>query len=664
MYKFFTLTLTLIYSMLSTSYAAEVHVLGLNEDLRQTMAALMKPRLEFIGKRPATEWRADDAAFFLKQLLEKEGYSESNVTWELPGNDRILLKAELGTRYVLGNISTISNDPLSEDLINEYFSKIIAEGSFIRRKKNPYLEDYPPQGAANIANYLKSLGYWDASVSVVNVQKQANGKVDIKLNIQRGKIHHIHPPIFTGITPDQITDIRQEITPFVGKPATSKNLSSLNNAVHQYYRDLGYQFANLQVSSQNTTAIEISFNIQTGNIYKIHKTHLSGNKLTRSSRFKRYTSPLKGKIYRESDINEVSKKLLLTGAFKSVRIIPQKISPNEIDLNLEVEEAKPRFIRAYTGVASFDGFVLGASYTNQNFLRKLQTYTIQSEISSRGLLGEISLTEPYFAGIPLSQTTRIYALQRRFEGYKKKQTGLELTFKWKPADSVTSRLYASLDYISLEEDGVTALELGPDNYINTKFGYEHTLDLRDSPVLPTKGFHARGLLEYGSINGDAANSYFRANLNTSYRHQLNNSNNSRLVFRFNTGAILPSDADDLPIDLRLFSGGSDSIRSFGERELGPLSASNDPIGGEAYWNASAEYIHPFNDLIAASVFYDTGNLFADAENYSFSDPTHSLGLGLRIDLPVGPARFEYGYNLNRESGQARGAFHFAIGTQF
>ncbi len=664
MFKFFTLTLTLICSLLSTAHAAQVRVLGLNQDLSQIMASLMKPRLEFIGKRPATEWRADDAAFFLRELLKKEGYSESNVTWELPGNDLILLKAELGTRYVLGNISTISNDPLSQDLINKYFSEIIEEGSLIKRKKNPYLKDYPPQGAANIANHLKSIGYWDATVSVVNVQKQSNGQVNIKLNIQRGKMHDIASPTFTGITPDQITKIRQEITPFIDKPATSKNLSSLKNAVHQYYRDLGYQFVKLKVSSINTSAIEISFNIKTDNIYRIRKINLTGNKLTRSSRFKRYTSPLKGETYRESDINEVSKKLLLTGAFESVRITPHKISANELELNLEVSEAKPRFIRAYGGVASFDGFVLGAAYTNQNFLRKLQTYTIQSEISSRGLLGEISLTEPYFGGIPLSQTTRIYALQRRFDGYRKNQSGFELAFKWNFSDSITSRLYASLDYISLEASGLTAAELGPNDYLNIKYGYEHTLDLRDSPVLPTKGLHARGLLEYGTISGDATNSYFRANLNTSYRHQLNNSNNSRLIFRFNTGAVLPSDADDLPIDLRIFSGGSDSIRSFGERELGPLSASNDPIGGEAYWNASAEYIHPFNDLISASVFYDTGNLFSDAESYSFSDPTQSLGLGLRIDLPVGPARFEYGYNLNRESGEPRGAFHFAIGAKF
>ncbi len=438
----------------------------------------------------------------------------------------------------------------------------------------------------------------------------------------------------------------------------------LNNAVHQHYRDQGYQFAKLGISSQNSSGIEISFDVNTGNLYQVRDITISGNKKTRFSRFNRYVNPLIGETYRESDANEVAKKLLLTGAFESVRLVPQKINANELDLMLEVKEAKPRFVRAYAGGASFDGLLLGASYTNQNFLNKLQTFTARTEINSRGLLGELSLTEPYLAGIPVSQTTRLYALQRKFDGYKKSQTGLEAAFKWEPNASLTSRMYASLDYIALDSSSLTPEELGPGDYINTKVGFEQTLDLRDNPVLPTGGFHARGLLEYGTINGDASNSYFRTDFNASYRYQLKNKSKSRVVLSFNTGAVLPSDSSDLPIDLRLFSGGADSVRSFGERELGPLSTSGEPLGGQAYWNASAEYIHPFNDLFSGLLFYDTGSVFSSTGDYSFSDPSHSLGLGLRIDLPVGPARFEYGFNLNQESGEPSGAFHFAIGAQF
>lgn len=664
MYKsILTYTITVL-SMLSIASAATVRMSGMDEDLTAKMKILVKPRLEYINKRTATEWRADDAAFFLHQLLTKEGYSECKVDWELPGNDVIQLKTNLGTRYLLGNISSVSDDPLAENIIDEYFSELITSGSFIRRKNAPYLKNYPAKGAENIANHLKSIGYWDAKVSIISVTKKPTGLVDIKLNIQRGNIHKILPPTFQGVTQEHLAAMGTQISKYIGTPATTKNISALNNTIDEYFRNAGYQFATLNISSKQTTGIALNFDINTGNIYKIRKVHVTGNERTSKSRFNRYARALDKKVYKESEADEIIKQLLLTGAFESVRIIPEKLNDTELDLQIIVKEAKPNYIRAYTGFASFDGFTLGSSYTNQNFLNKLQRFNVRSEISSRGLLGEISLTEPFFGGVALKHTTRLYALQRDFDGYDKSITGAEASFKWEPDDALTSYLYGAVELVSLDASGLTPAELGPEDYLNLKFGFEQTIDLRNDPILPTAGFHARGLLEYGTISGDASNSYFRTNLNSSYRFIIDKNNNRRIALRFNTGAIFPSDASDFPIDLRNFSGGAKSVRSFGERELGPLSASNDPLGGEAYWNLSAEYIHPFNDLIAVVGFYDTGAVFAEAEDYNFSDATHGIGLGLRLDLPVGPVKLEYGYNLNQKPGEASGAFHFSIGAQF
>ncbi len=664
MRKFILTSTITTLSMLSVASAATVRMSGMNEELTNKMKILVKPRLEYINKRPATEWRADDAAFFLNQLLTEEGYSECKVDWQLPGNNIIQLKANLGTRYLLGNISSINDDQLAESLIDEYFSELITSGSLIRRKNAPFLEDYPEKGAENITNYLKSIGYWDAKTTVASVIKKPTGLVDIKLNIQRGNIHNILPPTFQGVSSEHLSNIAEKIAKYVNSPATTENISALNNAIAEYFRDAGYQFATLDVSSKQTTGIALNFDINTGDIYKIRKVYVTGNERTRSSRFNRYSKALDKEVYKESEVNDVIKKLLLTGAFESVRIIPEKLDDNTLDLKIEVKESKPNFIRAYSGFASYDGFTLGASYTNQNFLNKLQRFNVRSEISSRGLLGEVSLTEPFFAGVPLQQTTRLYALQRDFDGYDKSITGAEASFKWQQDDTLTSYFYTAVDLVSLNPSTLTAAELGPENYLNLRVGFEQTLDLRNDPVLPSAGFHASGLLEYGTISGDASNSYFRTNLNTSYRYIINKDNLKRVALRFNTGAIFPSDASDLPIDLRSFSGGAKSIRSFGERELGSLSASNDPLGGEAFWNLSAEYIHPFNDLVSVVGFYDTGALFAHAEDYSFSDATHGIGLGVRLDLPVGPVKFEYGYNLNRKSGEPSGAFHFSIGAQF
>ena len=70
-----------------------------------------------------------------------------------------------------------------------------------------------------------------------------------------------------------------------------------------------------------------------------------------------------------------------------------------------------------------------------------------------------------------------------------------------------------------------------------------------------------------------------------------------------------------PIDERFFIGGATTVRSFGERQLGPYDQhTGQPIGGEAYTIVNVEYVFPsvLADLRGA-VFFDAGNLRPRAE---------------------------------------------------
>jgi outer membrane translocation and assembly module TamA len=209
---------------------------------------------------------------------------------------------------------------------------------------------------------------------------------------------------------------------------------------------------------------------------------------------------------------------------------------------------------------------------------------------------------------------------------------------------------------------MTAEELGPQDYFNTKLGWRNNLDLRDDPVLPYHGYNGQLLTEIGAVNGDAHTAYLKLDLNNSYRFTLGP--HHHLISRFDVGVITPKDSNKLPIDRRFFSGGSNSVRAVKERTLGPRSLSGDPLGGESYWVGSAEYVRQVKGPLYSSLFYDLGQVYQKADQLDFSDPTHSIGLGARIHLPIGPIRFEYGYNLNRKQHQPRGAFHFSIGASF
>ncbi len=105
------------------------------------------------------------------------------------------------------------------------------------------------------------------------------------------------------------------------------------------------------------------------------------------------------------------------------------------------------------------------------------------------------------------------------------------------------------------------------------------------------------------------------------------------------------------------------MRTFKERDLG-ASLHGYPSGGEAMWNANAELIRKLGGTLKAVAFVDAGSLARHYDELGSSEIEIATGLGLRLDLPIGPVRLEYGYNLTRAPGEPNGTLHFAIGAAF
>ncbi len=143
---------------------------------------------------------------------------------------------------------------------------------------------------------------------------------------------------------------------------------------------------------------------------------------------------------------------------------------------------------------------------------------------------------------------------------------------------------------------------------------------------------------------------------------------SSLAFGARVGIIhsLGENADDpyeLPIDERFFNGGSTTVRSFAERDLGPHD-NGEPIGGEFFTIFNVEYTFPIFGEIQGAIFFDAGNLLPSAEDPGLDDMRYAIGAGLRWKLPIGPVRLDYGVNPDPHEFEARGAFHFSFGFAF
>lgn len=147
-----------------------------------------------------------------------------------------------------------------------------------------------------------------------------------------------------------------------------------------------------------------------------------------------------------------------------------------------------------------------------------------------------------------------------------------------------------------------------------------------------------------------------------------------------TGAALASPSYCTYPDRQFYMGGFDSMRgwlqdAFIPQEYLPqidqgkitcTSQSNCAVplrGGEFMVNPRFELRFPVRAPLDAAIFTDLGNLWNDpADVFSPSLSVRAdVGIGLRVQTPVGPLVFDYGFNVTRKYYEDVGAFHFAIG---
>jgi outer membrane protein insertion porin family len=121
--------------------------------------------------------------------------------------------------------------------------------------------------------------------------------------------------------------------------------------------------------------------------------------------------------------------------------------------------------------------------------------------------------------------------------------------------------------------------------------------------------------------------------------------------------------DLVPLFERLYLGGANNLRGFPFREVGPQQ-NGEPIGGQSMARLTVEWTFPIIEKARGALFYDSGFVNADPWKFDFSHLASDIGAGIRINLPIGPMRLDYGYPIERAGYHGGGHFNFSVGYQF
>ena len=656
------LAIAVLLASTSLAEETELRIVGDDSIKEAELMNALGGRLDHIRLQPATPFRAADAAFLIEQTYLKAGFNQVTIFWKIDGPRLIQIRVEEGPRDLLGEVEVLDvpNEKLNEILVDLF--KLNPSKRATGFRDIPYQEGDAEAGMELMRRQMQSIGFYDAKISIANrTTDPETGEIDFKLNVDAGSIATIVSPQLQG---KSAPGTKAALRTLNGQPATTGNLNLLRSRVEETYQKQGFIRAKVAMNlNRQGKNVQPVFTVTEGQQINLRDIKITGLEKTDPERIEIRLKDLKGTAIDGDLARKRISDLISTGAFSSVRTELQPVGDGVVDALLRIREADARGVSVHGGYDSYEGAFLGAGYYDRNFRGKILNLSTGFEASQRSLLGEVSLSNPWINGSDLSGRVRLFANSRDNEGYNVLRSGLEAGVVWPVSKNYQLEATVGWTINSLTADGLLPGELGETSYQNPFIQFSQKLDYRDNPTLPTTGWHIATPLELGAAIGDDSTGYFRTGFEASYHQPLGSS--GQLALGLRSQLLIPAGGGDrLPIDLRLFNGGARSVRSFRERELGPWSITGYPVGGQASWVANVEYSHLIAGPLRGVAFVDAGGLTRNWEDLGLSNPEVAIGVGLRLDLPIGPVRLEYGHNLTRDGHDPSGTFHFAIGAAF
>jgi outer membrane protein assembly factor BamA len=330
---------------------------------------------------------------------------------------------------------------------------------------------------------------------------------------------------------------------------------------------------------------------------------------------------------------------------------------------------------------------IDSEYHHLNFLGGARTAGVHGRYSSldRGL--RLDFNQPYLFSPHLSLGAEGQQWYTYTPAYQSIVTGgrLTLTHRWSAQSSIaisgmternTSEIKSDVlndptlytDLIALGLDPTTGRQQGTlgavgldlqhstaDNLLNARRGYQIALHAEEAGrVLP-------GTFNYDAVSIDG-------------RHYLPIGSNIVFANRMQIGNIRPAHGKpgEVPFSKKYFLGGAGSVRGWGRYEISPLSGSGLPLGGNTLFAFSSEVRTTLSGNIGGVLFLDGGNVWEQGWAIHLNDLRYAVGPGLRYQTPIGPIRFDFGYQLNPipnlvvngKPEQRHWRIHFSIGQAF
>lgn len=614
----------------------------------------------------------------IKTLYRDKGFYRTEVTADIKQTDKdrvnISFVVEEGVKVYIRGIRFSGNTAFTDKELRKEMSTSekgllswLTESGKLKR-------DLLEQDRARIGALYHNSGFLEARIGEPAVTYEED-RLYINIDIEEGARYRVGTIEIEGDIIGDKNDLFQFVELGQEKFFSRKILRDDMLRLTDHYAEKGYAFADVEPALRKNAEdlrMDVTIRISKGNLVHVNRVNIKGNTRTRDRVIRREIMVQEGGILDAGAVRKSSERLQRLGYFEEVNVRPEPtVQENIMDVVVELKEKPTGTFSIGAGYSSVDSLMFMSQISENNFLGKGQKLSLQANLSSSSTQYNLSFTEPRLNDTKLLFGYDLYNWSREYDDYTKNSTGGSLRFaypvweKWHLGWGYGFDDTKLTDVLPTASLGIReSLDIETTSYIRLGL----SKDTRDKFVDPSKGALTSLSIKHAGLFLGGDSSFTKYEASSSWYYPLW----KETVFHVkgSMGYVIENEDRKLPVYEKFYLGGMSTIRGFDNGKISPLEPNGlgglDRVGGEKMWYANFEWIFPlFKEAgLKGLIFYDTGNVYRDSENWSLDDLRHSVGVGFRWLSPMGPLRLEWGYNLDPEPGEKQGLWDFSIGGMF
>lgn len=541
---------------------------------------------------------------------------------------------------------------------------------FILAQTNAYSPSRVESAADALRGELRQRGYADAVVRADAARiDEASGAVALRVEVTEGAHWQVAAVRFKGA--DTGTVVLPAATEWVGRSWSPALQEKLQDAVRRAYDKMGFADVVVRVVVEPGAAVggqkpvTVIAQIQPGIQVKIGQVRFEGNVITREAVLRRSAQVQPDAPLNPLELANARYRISRLGVFDSVDLRCEPADGAVRDPVFTVKESQRNETNLLFGYGSYEQVRGGIEFRQENLFGLAHQSLIQLVQSMKSTSGDYTYSVPELFGESIDGAARLFGLQRQEVAFVRQEFGATFTLKrpipWLHAEGTVGYTFQALR----NKDNVLATAATDKEQLNVaSVDFGLTGDHRDNPLRPRRGYRWFTRLEVAARSLGGAAEYQRLEIGAAYHAPWGEGRWIHLGVTHGVITTLGTTDATLPVNIRFFPGGENSLRGYQSGEAAPRGADGLFVGAKSYVLLNLELEQALTPNWSLVAFTDALGSAVRLADYPFAERLYTVGLGVRYQTLIGPIRVEYGRNLNPRPGDPHGTWQISIGYPF